>query len=353
MDYDIVANQLFRQIFRSSNFLEKFNLRQHHHNIGDSVKSPKILAIESLYKNKVLILEETLTRFVNKTSIFPKIGLELEFYLTNQDYSVIDIENPIIYEFIAELVKLAKNCDLIYKIEKEQGVGQIEIKTTYTSDLLKTCNQISEIKKIAQKLALKKKLVVSFDSQPFIDDCGSALQFNISLHNEKDENLFLQQNELLNSIIAVLLYFTEQTFLIFSPDSKDYLRFDEKINQNLYKKGKYPAPINLSFGVENRTCAIRIPLQKNDNLEIVKEKDCATHKKRVEYRIAAANSDPYLAISTILIMLLKGIKQKLSPKDLGFEQIYGNAFDKQYNIKSFPKSYEEAFDKFNYNFFDL
>ncbi|MBU6339009.1 MAG: hypothetical protein KGQ36_03445 [Rickettsiales bacterium] len=314
----------------------------------------KILALKYFYKNKVLILDKALSHFINKTSLFPKIGLELEFYLTNQDGSAVEIKNPIIDEFISDLTFLTKNCDLVYKIEREQGAGQIEVKTLYNSDLTKTCDQIIKVKLIAENLALEKNLAASFLAQPFLEDCGSALQFNISLHDKKNVNLFTKENNnSLNNAIAALLRFTDEILILLAPNNEDYLRFNKEINQELHKKGKYPAPTNLSFGVENRTCAIRIPLQKENNLEIIKEKDCANRKKRVEYRIAAANSDPYLAMSAILLMLSKGIEKKLSPKELGFEQIYGNAFDEQYNLKSFAKSYEEALSNFNENFFDL
>ena len=50
-----------------------------------------------------------------------------------------------------------------------------------TEDILK-------LKLMAKTLAEERNLIVSFAAQQFLDDCGSALQFNISLHDVDDKN---------------------------------------------------------------------------------------------------------------------------------------------------------------------
>jgi len=307
---------------------------------GNFNKLPKELSLNFLYQNKVSLLKEALFHFASTTSLIPKIGLELEFYLINKDGSRLENQS-ILDDFILNLLELTKNQTLIYEIEKEQGAGQIEVKTSHHSDLLKVCEEIEEVKILSQKLAFEKNLIASFAAQPFLDDCGSALQFNISLHDKDDKNLFIKKDQVFLNTIAALLNFTDSILVLLAPNSEDYLRFDEETNRQLYKKGKYTAPVNLSYGADNRTCAIRVPIKK-----ALEQTHCIDYGKRVEYRIPAANSDSYVAIFAILKAILSGIEKNLIPTELGFDKIHGNAFDQQYNLKSFAKTYEKALENF-------
>lgn len=70
------------------------------------------------------------------------------------------------------------------------------------------------------------------------------------------------------------------------------------------------APTAASWGIENRTCALRaIP---------GKEKS-----QRVEYRIAAADINPYIALSAALGSGLWGIENRVEPG----QPVRGNAYD--------------------------
>jgi len=53
-----------------------------------------------------------------------------------------------------------------------------------------------------------------------------------------------------------------------------------------------------------------------------------------------------VAIFAILKAILSGIEKNLIPTELGFDKIHGNAFDQQYNLKSFAKTYEKALENF-------
>lgn len=290
-------------------------------------------SLDWLYKNKVSFLENTLNQFADSSSI-PKIGVELEFYLLSQDNSSLT-DFSLLDNFIAELSQKIPENSLIYQIEKERGKGQVEVKTLFDSDLLRLCEEIEKIKLTAKNLASEKNLNISFAAQPFADDCGSALQFNISLHNQSDKNLFEEENKLFFNSIAGLLELTDSMLILLAPAQDDYLRFDSALNKNLHKKGKYTAPTNLSFGNNNRTTAIRIPRLDG---------------KRIEYRIPAANADPYLSIAATLKAILYGIKNDLIPEQQGFQEINGNAFDEQYNLKSFAKTRQMALGNFKKNF---
>ncbi len=291
--------------------------------------------LEQLYQNKKNILEKSQNYFSNSSSLTVKIGCELEFFLLEKN-SQSPENKELLPDFILELKnQLTKNFSLIYQVEKEQGYSQIEIKSDFTADLSQLCVQLEEVKNFTKTFAQQKNLLASFAAQPFVDDCGSALQFNISLHDENQKNLFEKKDEFFLNSIAALLKFSDKMLILLSPNPEDYLRFDVKLNRDLHKKGKYLAPTNLSFGEDNRTAAIRIPrLEKGKS------------NTRIEYRIASSNADCYLAISAILLSLLCGIKKEITFEKSGFKAIYGNAFDEQYSLPNFSKDYVSAQEKF-------
>jgi glutamine synthetase len=89
------------------------------------------------------------------------------------------------------------------------------------------------------------------------------------------------------------------------------------------------APTDATWGIENRTCALRVI-------------PGAPSSQRVEYRIAAADINPYLAIAAALGSGLWGIEHKIEPD----EPVKGNAYDMTHNPKrALPRSLSEAADR--------
>ncbi len=283
--------------------------------------------ISSFYAQKEKLLRKSFANFTNSVKFFPHFGIELEFYLLDQNLQTLENQG-LVDDYILELKNIFLKNSQIYNVEKEQGRGQIEIKIAPTSDLSRLCEDIEEIKKSAKNLANKNNLIASFAAQPFVDDCGSALQFNFSLHDENGENLFAKKDELFFQSIAGMLELLDEMMIFCAPKKEDYLRFDLEINRALHKKGKYTAPVNISFGDDNRTAAIRIPRVEN------------VKQSRIEFRVAAADSDPYLMLVSLLSVVDYGIVQKLAIQDL--QKVFGNAFDEQYAIKKFAKNLQEA-----------
>ncbi|MEX0809643.1 MAG: glutamine synthetase family protein [Dongiaceae bacterium] len=89
------------------------------------------------------------------------------------------------------------------------------------------------------------------------------------------------------------------------------------------------APTHATWGVENRTCALRVI-------------GGSPYAQRVEYRIAAADANPYLAAAAALGSGLIGIEQKMEPSD----PIVGNSYAMKHPAKySLPSTLMEAADR--------
>lgn len=88
----------------------------------------------------------------------------------------------------------------------------------------------------------------------------------------------------------------------------------------------YWAPTTASWGVENRTTALRT-LHGGPKAQ------------HIEYRIAAADVNPYIALAAALGSGLWGIENKIEPS----EPVVGNAYDRKFPAKhQFPRTLFEA-----------
>ncbi|HET6158777.1 MAG TPA: glutamine synthetase [Dongiaceae bacterium] len=86
------------------------------------------------------------------------------------------------------------------------------------------------------------------------------------------------------------------------------------------------APTNATWGVENRTCALRVIPGSEKS-------------QRVEYRIAAADMNPYLAMAVAIGSGLYGIENKIEP----MPAIVGNSYDMKHPAKlDLPRTLWEA-----------
>ncbi len=93
------------------------------------------------------------------------------------------------------------------------------------------------------------------------------------------------------------------------------------------------APTAASWGVENRTCALRaIPGSEKS--------------QRVEYRISAADINPYIALAAALASGLWGIENRIEPG----EPTAGNAYEVEYDrARLLPGSLMAAADRLRHS----
>jgi glutamine synthetase len=86
------------------------------------------------------------------------------------------------------------------------------------------------------------------------------------------------------------------------------------------------APTNATWGVENRTCALRVIPGSEKS-------------QRVENRIPAADCNPYVALAASIGSGLYGIENKIEPT----EPIVGNSYEKKHPAKlDLPRTLWEA-----------
>ncbi len=268
-----------------------------------------------------------------------KLAGEIEFYVTPQ---LSDTEEN---EFLAKILfNLASQSIPVWNIGKEVSPSQYEVALQPTTPET-AIKQIEALKKIIQQTLNQltgTKYQALFAAKPFDNLPGSGLHIHIGV-NDKEGNSVLgrpgnfgkreQESEVMLNIIGGLCETMLKNFTKFAPSESSYKRFEAPKNKiedsSINPLATYNnVPFNVSWGGNNRTTAIRIPVSTYDETT-----------RHIEHRVAGADANPADVIEAILEGIYYGLKHKPTPP----QKIHGNAFDAQYSfLKPFPKSLEEA-----------
>ena len=174
----------------------------------------------------------------------------------------------------------------------ENGAAQMEVNFEH-GDAMSLADQVFLFKRTVRETAHKYGIYATFMAKPMQHDVGSALHVHQSIvRADTGENIFSDGQDgfspALLSYIAGLQHYTPQLISLYAPNVNSYRRLAPDIS----------APINLNWGVDNRTIAFRVP----------RSNAAAT---RVENRFPGADVNPYLALAATLASGYLGMKQQL------------------------------------------
>lgn len=288
----------------------------------------------ALYEARCSQLHSLLENFEKKIGFTPYVGIELEFYIVGQNGKSLDTEldevfcNKLFSVLSEELGYLPSFETPLLDLTLERGYNQFELTTMPTGDLLALSRDITNLKKIIKKIAEQNGYFATFLTQPFTDDCSSALQFNISLCDRNTKrNIFSRilnrdtnkkvDNEFLLKSVSGLYDILEDTLAFFAHAEDAYHRYDLNKNLSLHQEGKFLAPTKVCWGGNNRTTSIRIPATRFVREEY--EPD-----RRIEYRLGGADINPELALISLLVGIQHGLTNHLSLP----EKIQGSVYEK-------------------------
>jgi len=234
-------------------------------------------------------------------------------------------------------------CDDLYKhfgikIEAEHHEvatsGQCEINLVY-DEMIIMADSVVTVKNIVKVKAKRKNKVATFMPKPIFGDNASAMHTHVSLWNDKVNVMFDQDDE------VAQLSQTARYFIGGVMDHASALCAITNPTTNSYKRlvPGFEAPVNVCWGLGNRSTAIRVPMY-NRNQE---------KSKRIEYRVPDPTANIYLLEAALLLAGLHGIKNKIDPGDPVEENVYKLSPEKkrEYNIGSLPVSLKEALDSLN------
>ncbi len=261
------------------------------------------------------VLRKVLALF-EKEGLRPVIAPEVEFYLiqknTDPDYELkpatgrsgrretarqsysIDAVN----EFNPIIDTLYSYCEAqgldIDTLIHESGAAQMEINFLH-GDPLKLADQVFVFKRTLRETALQHGIYATFMAKPMQSEPGSSMHLHQSLVEIKTgKNTFVTEDgsfsETFYHYLGGLQKYTPSAISFFAPNVNSYRRFAPDI----------AAPINMKWGIDNRTTGLRVPKAEPE----------AT---RIENRFPGSDSNPYLAIAASLACGYLGMQEKLQP----------------------------------------
>jgi len=224
--------------------------------------------------------------------------------------------------FNNDLFDLLKGFDVeLEGLHTETGPGVYEAAIIH-DEALKAADKAVLLKTAVKEIAYRHGIMASFMAKWNAQLPGCSGHVHQSLWTkDKSQNLFyskddpLKMSDLLKHYLAGQLYCLPYIMPMFAPTINSYKRLVE---------GAW-APTTVTWGVENRTAALRV----------INTSEAYT---RLETRVPGADTNPYLAISAALAAGLYGIKKKLT---LDTPRLEGNAYENK-QAKKLPSNLYEA-----------
>ncbi len=291
------------------------------------------------------ILKKVLNQ-VQEMGYSAKAAMEFEFFLFNETSKSIRDKNYNYLEpmtpgnFGYSVLRSSTHANLYHQLvdtfEKmempleglhtETGPGVLEAAIEY-SDALRAADNGALFKTFTKVVAQQNELLASFMAKWSPDYPGQSGHIHVSLQKKDGTALFYNKNGTDNISDEMRWFIGGQQKLM-----PEFLAMVAS-TCNSYTRliPGFWAPTDASWGIENRTCAIRaIPGTERS--------------QRVEYRIAAADINPYLALAAALGSGIWGIENKIEPT----KAISGNAYETKFPKKlQLPRTLTQAAELFS------
>ncbi len=289
----------------------------------------------------------TLKRMVNKAEsmgLKATMACEFEFFMFNETAETIRekgyqnlknlspgffgysmLRNSEYNEFYEEMLALCKAMDFpIEGLHTETGPGVIEAALLYT-DALEAADRAALFKTYIKVLAKKWSWLATFMAKWSGDYPGQSGHIHMSLADLDGKSVFHDpakphtMSDTMRWFIGGQQALMPELLSMVSPTINSFSRLVPG----------FWAPTDASWGIDNRTCALRaIP--------------GSPKSQRVEYRVTAADINPYIAGAAALGSGLWGIENKIEPD----APIEGNAYDKEFAPeRKFPATLADAAHK--------
>ena len=269
---------------------------------------------------------------------------EIEFYLFKDvegpDSPLIPVDTGGYFDHVARGTAHDFRRDAITTLEAmgisvefshhEAGPGQNEIDLRY-ADALSMADNIQTFRTVIKEVGLRHDVLATFMPKPLVEAPGSGMHVHMSL-SEGDQNAFhdpageFHLSGTARKFIAGVLAHAKEITAVCNQHVNSYKR--------LWGGGE--APSYVSWGHNNRSALVRVPMYKPDK----------PGSARVEYRALDSAANPYLAFAVLLNAGLKGIEGDYDLPEGAAEDVAAMTRSERraLGIKSLPASLREAIE---------
>ena len=254
-----------------------------------------------------------------------QVGTELEFYLLDPDTGrprdkgndcyglarAAELE-PVLGPMRRELTEMGIP---IEQSNPEYAAGQVEVNIRYDSAMI-AADRVVMFRSLVKQLAARHGLNATFMAKPFIDESGNGFHLHYSLWSE-GKNIFADAGKL-NDLGRHFLGGMQQRM------AEASICGAATVNAYRRRQPLSFCPVNASWGLDNRTVALRV----------IEGSDSAV---RIEKRDAGADCNPYLLMAADIAAGLDGIEGKTEPTAI----TTGNAYEDD-NAPTIPLDLADA-----------
>lgn len=261
------------------------------------------------------VLKNVVSKF-EKKGWNPIVAPEVEFYLTAAPENVAD--EPVTEEIretdLNELAdpygidrlhdlgdffqQLTDDCRLqnvpLGAISQELGPAQFEVNFQH-GPAVELADAVFHFKRTVKRAAIAHGMRATFLAKLDPERPGSSLHLHQSIYDGDNDNVFSDSDgspsELFEAYLGGLQEHMAGALLLFAPYANSYRRF----------LSYWSSPVNLEWGVDNRTVGLRVPISPAD-------------ARRIENRLAGSDVNPYLVIAGTLACGYLGMTQKSTPR---------------------------------------
>jgi len=222
----------------------------------------------------------------------------------NFGYSV--LRSSVHNELYHEMLNLCTEMDMeIEGLHTETGPGVLEVALRY-DEAMNSADKATLFKTFIKVLAQRRELMATFMAKWSVDYPGQSGHIHISLQDKNDGGVFYDDTKPNNISDEMRWFLGGQQKLM--PELLSMVACTVNSYARLVP-GQW-APTDATWGVENRTCALRTI-------------GGGESSSRVEYRISASDINPYIAGAAAIGSGLWGIENKIEPT----APVSGNAYD--------------------------
>ena len=177
----------------------------------------------------------------------------------------------------------------------EYAPGQYELTLHYRENVLDAADDLMRLKRIVRMQARAHGVTACFMAKPVEHYAGSGMHFHVSLQDPAGRNILVEQTEgqwspTIRHALGGLIDTMGQSMLVFAPHANSWRRF----------AAQSYAPVSPTWGVNNRSVALRIPAG-------------AISARRIEHRPSGVDANPYLVAATVLAGIRHGLANRIDP----------------------------------------
>ncbi len=241
-------------------------------------------------------------------------------------YSV--LRNSVFAEWYRDLLALCETMEMgLEGLHTETGAGVLEAALRPTTGV-ESADRAALFKTFLKILAQRRNWLASFMAKWSKDwpGCGGHIHISLLRSGKDGKPAFHDaagahgMSPVMKSFVAGQQALMPELLAMVAPTVNSYRRLIPG----------YWAPTSATWGLDNRTTALRVIMG-------------SPKAARVEYRVAAADANPYLALAAAVGAGLVGIERKLEPGT----PLKGNAYDaKLADAAALPRTLMEAAGRF-------